>query len=119
LLEVLREEYLTTARSKGLRESRVILVHALRNALVAVVTQAGLIFGFLMAYSAIVETIFVWPGIGQLAVQAITDRDYPMIQGFVPFAGTIFCLVTLAVALISLRLDPRISLDAGAAGALA
>lgn len=119
LLEVLREEYVTTARSKGLRESRVIIVHALRNALVAVVTQAGLIFGFLMAYSAIIETIFVWPGIGQLSVQAITDRDYPMIQGFVVFAGTVFILVNLAVDLIYLRLDPRISLDPGTAGALA
>lgn len=118
LLEVLREDYVTTARSKGLRESRVIINHALRNALVAVVTQAGLIFGFLMAYSAIVETIFVWPGIGQIAVQAITDRDYPMIQGFVVFAGTVFILVNLAVDLIYLRLDPRISLDASAGAAV-
>jgi peptide/nickel transport system permease protein len=114
LLEVLREDYVTTARSKGLRERRVIVAHALRNALIAVVTQAGLIFGFLMAYSAIVETIFVWPGIGQLAVQAISDRDYPMIQGFVVFAGTVFILVNLAIDLLYLRLDPRISLESAA-----
>jgi peptide/nickel transport system permease protein len=110
LLEVLREEFVTTARAKGLPEHRVVVVHALRNALVAVVTQAGLIFSFLLAYSAIVEVIFVWPGIGRLAVDAINQRDYPVIEGFVVFAGTVFILVNLAVDLIYLRLDPRISL---------
>lgn len=110
LLEVLREDYVTTARAKGLAEYRVITAHALRNALVVVVTQVGLIFSFLLAYSAIVEVIFVWPGIGRLAVDAINQRDYPVIEGFVVFAGTVFILVNLAVDLIYLRLDPRISL---------
>lgn len=110
LLEVLREDYVMTARAKGIPESRVITRHALRNGLVAVVTQVGLIFGFLLAYSAIVEVIFVWPGIGRLAVDAISQRDYPMIQGFVVFAGTVFIFVNLAVDLVYLRLDPRISL---------
>lgn len=111
VLEVLGEDYVTTARAKGLPERRVIGLHVLKNALGAVVTQVGLIFGFLVAYSAIVEVIFVWPGIGRLAVEAITQRDYPMIQGFVVFAGTVFILVNVAVDLIYQRLDPRISLS--------
>jgi peptide/nickel transport system permease protein len=113
LLETMREDYVNTARAKGLREYRVVTVHALRNGLIAVVTQVGLIFCFLLAYSAIVEVIFVWPGIGRLAVDAINQRDYPVIEGFVVFAGTVFILVNLAVDLIYLRLDPRISLRSG------
>ena len=111
LLEVLGEDYITTARAKGLRERRVIGLHALKNALGAVVTQVGLVFGILFAYSAIVEVIFVWPGVGRLAVEAITQRDYPMIQGFVICAGTVFILVSLVVDLIYQRLDPRIALS--------
>lgn len=111
MLEVLGQDYITTARAKGLPERRVIGVHALKNALSVVVTQVGLIFGFLLAYSAIVEVIFIWPGIGRLAVEAITQRDYPVIQGFVIFAGTVFILINLAVDLIYQLLDPRISLS--------
>ena len=110
LLEVLGEDYVTTARAKGISETRVIVRHALRNALAAVVTQVGLVFGFLLAYSAIVEIVFVWPGIGRLAVDAIGQRDYAMIQGFVVFAGTVFVLVNLVVDLLYLWLDPRVSL---------
>lgn len=110
LLEVLGEEYVTTARAKGISERRVILRHAVRNSLTAVVTQVGLIFGFLLAYSAIVEVIFVWPGIGRLAVDAIGQRDYTVIQGFVVFAGTVFMLVNLLVDLVYLWLDPRVKL---------
>lgn len=118
MLEVLREDYVTTARSKGLPEGRVIWRHALRNALIAVVTQTGLVFGFLLAYSAIVEVIFVWPGIGALTINAISLRDYPMIEGFVVFAGTVFILVNLAVDLIYMVLDPRISLGSRAPAAV-
>lgn len=110
MLEVLREDYVMTARSKGLPERRVTWQHALRNALIAVVTQTGLVFGFLLAYSAIVEVIFVWPGVGALTINAISVRDYPMIEGFVLFAGTVFILVNLAVDLVYMALDPRISL---------
>ncbi|MDQ6806607.1 MAG: ABC transporter permease [Actinomycetota bacterium] len=117
MLEVLGEDFVTTARAKGVPEWRVIWHHALRNALIAVVTQIGLVFGFLLASSAIIEVIFVWPGIGRLAVTAIGQRDYPMIEGYVVFAGTIFILVNLAVDLIYLALDPRISLGSGAAPA--
>jgi peptide/nickel transport system permease protein len=112
LLEVLGQDYMTTARAKGLPERRTIGVHAMKNAVAPVVTQVGLIFGFLIAYSAIVEVIFIWPGIGRLAVESITQRDYPVIQGFVIFAGTVFVLVNLLVDLIYQRLDPRITLGA-------
>lgn len=118
MLEVLGEDYITTARGKGLPERRVIGVHALKNALAAVVTQVGLLFGFLLAYSAIVEVIFVWPGVGRLAVEAIDQRDYPVIQGFVIFAGTVFILVNLVVDLIYQRLDPRISLGSAPTAAV-
>lgn len=113
MLEVLGQEYLTTARAKGLPERRVIGLHAMKNALAPVITQIGLIFGFLLAYSAIVEVIFVWPGIGRLAVEAITQRDYPVIQGVVIFAGTVFILVNLVIDLVYQRLDPRITISGG------
>lgn len=110
LLEVLGEEYITTARAKGISESRVVLRHALRNALNAVVTQVGLIFAILLAYSAIIEVIFVWPGIGRFTVEAIGQRDYTVIQGSLVFAGTVFLVVSLIVDLIYLWLDPRVTL---------
>jgi peptide/nickel transport system permease protein len=110
LLEVLGEDYIATARAKGISERAVIVRHGLRNALTAVVTQVGLTFGFLLAYSAIIEVVFVWPGIGRLAVDAIFQRDLPVIQGFVVFAGTVFILINLAVDLLYLKLDPRVTL---------
>jgi ABC-type dipeptide/oligopeptide/nickel transport system permease component len=111
MLDVLGEDYITTARAKGLRERRVIGVHALKNAMGVVTTQIGLLFGYLLAYSVIVEVIFVWPGIGRLAFEAISQRDYPMIQGYVIFTGTVFILLNLVVDLVYQRLDPRISLS--------
>jgi peptide/nickel transport system permease protein len=110
LLEVLGQDYITVTRAKGISERAVILRHGLRNALGAVVTEAGLLFAYLLALSAIVEVIFVWPGIGRLAVSAIGQRDYAMIQGFVVFAGTVFVLINLLVDLAYLWLDPRIAL---------
>lgn len=110
LLEIINEDYVKTARAKGLSESRIMTRHILRNGMGAVVTQVGLAFGFLLAYSAIVEVIFVWPGIGRLAVDAIGQRDYTMIQGFVVFAGSIFVLINLVVDLLYMWLDPRVTL---------
>ncbi len=110
LLEVLGEQYITTARAKGLSAWKVIVFHAMRNALTTVVTHVGLLFGFLLSYSAIVEIIFVWPGIGRLAVDAIAERDYPVIQGFVVFAGTVVMMVNLLVDLLYVWLDPRVEL---------
>jgi peptide/nickel transport system permease protein len=110
LLEVLGEDYITTARAKGISERQVVVRHALRNALNAVVTQIGLIFAVLLAYSFIIEVIFVWPGIGRYTVDAIGQRDYTVLQGSLVFAGTVFILVSLAVDLIYLWLDPRMTL---------
>ena len=101
---------MTTARAKGLSSWRAIVLHGMRNALTTVVTHIGLLFGFLLAYSAIVEVIFVWPGIGRLAVDAIAERDYAVIQGFVVFAGTVVMLVNLVVDLAYVWLDPRVEL---------
>lgn len=110
ILEVIDEDYVTAARAKGIPRRQLLTKHVLRNALAAVVTQMGILFGYLLAYSAIVEVIFVWPGIGRLAVEAIGQRDYNMIQGFVVFAGTVFVLINLLVDLVYLWLDPRITL---------
>ena len=112
MLEVLNEDYITTARAKGISERRVVGLHAMKNAAGPVVTQIGLIFGYLLALSAIVEVIFVWPGMGRLAVESIAQRDYPVVQGFVMFAGTVFIVVNLFVDLVYQRLDPRVSLTA-------
>lgn len=110
LLEVLQENYVRTARAKGLRESTVLVRHGVGNALTAVVTEAGLAFGSLLAFSAIIEVIFVWPGIGRLLLEAITQRDYPVMQGFVIFAGTVFVVLNLVVDLIYVWLDPRVQI---------
>ncbi|MDP8971406.1 MAG: ABC transporter permease [Actinomycetota bacterium] len=110
LLEVLGENYVRTARAKGLPEWKVVVRHGVGNSLTAVVTEAGLTFGALLAFSAIVEVIFVWPGIGRLVLEAINQRDYPVIQGFVLFAGTVFLVLNLLVDLAYLWLDPRVRL---------
>lgn len=112
LLEVMQANYVRTARAKGLREWQVLTRHGLRNSLSAVVTETALTFGTLLAFSAIIEVIFVWPGIGRRVLDAITQRDYPMIQGFVVFAGTVFVLLNLVVDLLYVWLDPRVSLRA-------
>ncbi len=117
MLEVLGDDFVRTARAKGLPERRVLLTHAFRNALVPLVTLSGLKLGYLMAGAVIVETIFSWPGIGKLAVDAILDRDYPLMQGFVLFTGTVFVLVNLLVDLAYVRLDPRIRLAESGGGA--
>lgn len=111
LLEVLDEDYIRTARAKGLPEKWVILRHGLRNALIPVVTAVGLRFGHLLGGAVIVETVFAWPGIGKFVVDSIYDRDYPAIQGFVVFIGTVFVLLNLLVDLAYVWLDPRIRLE--------
>lgn len=113
LLEVLDENFVRAARAKGLGMRRVVVRHALRNALNPVVSLAGIRFGRLLAGAVIVETIFAWPGIGQYVVDAIYDRDYPAIQGFVLFTGTVFVLLNLLVDLAYVWLDPRVRPGAG------
>jgi peptide/nickel transport system permease protein len=108
MLEEVRKEYVTTARSKGLAERRVTFRHALRNALLPVVTVVGLQFGGLLSGAVLTETIFALPGLGRLAVVSIFSRDYPVIQGVAVVAAALFVAVNLLVDLLYLVLDPRI-----------
>lgn len=108
LLEVLDSEFVKFARIKGLPEYVVILKHALRNALIPVVTFIGMYFGILLAGSVTVETVFAWPGIGRLAYEAVQWRDYPVIQSVVLIAATIIIVTNLVVDILYGYLDPRI-----------
>ena len=108
MLEVLNTGYVRTARAKGLSERDVVYRHALRNALIPVVTVIGLQVATIISGSAIVETVFAWPGIGQLAVASIGGRDYPIIQTIVLISAAAFCLVNVAVDLLYFLIDPRI-----------
>lgn len=110
MLEVLGQDFIRTSRAKGLGPRAVIVGHGLRNALIPVTTVAGLRFAGLLGGAVIVETIFAWPGIGKFVLDSIFDRDYPVIQGFVMFMGTVFLLVNLLVDLSYAWLDPRIRL---------
>ena len=114
MLEAMGNEYMRVARAKGLPERQVIMVHALRNALIPVVTVMGTMLGFLMSGAVIIETVFAWPGLGRIMIDAISFRDYPVIQGFVIFAGTVFVLVNLVVDVSYTWIDPRIRLAGGA-----
>jgi ABC-type dipeptide/oligopeptide/nickel transport system permease component len=110
MLDVLHNEYITVARAKGLRERRVIFVHGLRNALIPIVTFVGLQTAFLLGGSAIVETLFARQGIGRLAVQAIANRDYPMVQGVVLVVACIYVLINTCTDIAYTMLNPRIRL---------
>lgn len=111
MLEVLNQDYIRTARAKGLVGRAVVYKHALRNAMIPVITVTGLQFGTLMAGAVLTETVFSWPGIGQLMVQSILARDYPVVQGAVLLVATTFILVNLAVDMFYGTLDPRIRYD--------
>lgn len=108
MLEVINSDYVRTARAKGLAERAVITRHALRNALIPVVTVLGLQLGSLLGGTVVVETIFSWPGIGWLLFSGISQRDYPVVQGVVLFYSVVFMFVTLAVDLGYSYLDPRV-----------
>jgi ABC-type dipeptide/oligopeptide/nickel transport system permease component len=109
MLEVLSLDYIRTARSKGLRERIVIGKHALKNALIPIVTVAGMQFGFLLGGTVIIETVFAWPGVGRLVVQAIFNRDYPLVQVTVLVLAVIFVAVNFLVDMLYMALDPQIS----------
>jgi len=111
LLEVLSQDYIRTARAKGLAERVVIFKHALRNALIPVVTVVGLEFGTLLSGAVITETIFAWPGLGQLLVGSILARDYPVVQGAVLLVAITFVLINLLVDLLYATIDPRVRYD--------
>lgn len=109
LLQIARQDYVQTARAKGLGEKQVWLKHTLRNALLSVITIMSLQFGALLAGAIITETIFSWPGIGRLTVQAIQTRDYPLVQGCVLVIATSYLLVNFLTDIIYHLVDPRIS----------
>lgn len=111
MLEVLGEDYIRTARSKGLTERVVVFRHALRNALIPVITVIGLSFGMLLGGTVVTETVFAWPGIGSLLVKAISLRDYPVIQAGILIVSVLFMLVNLAVDVLYSVIDPRIRYD--------
>ncbi|MBX3145076.1 MAG: ABC transporter permease, partial [Trueperaceae bacterium] len=108
MLDVLGQDYVRTARSKGLSETLVVRKHALRNALLPVITVIGLSFGVLLSGAILTETVFSWPGIGRWVFDAIASRDYPIIQGGVIFVAAMFVVVNLLVDLSYALIDPRI-----------
>lgn len=108
LLEVIRQDYVRTARAKGLTQRRIVAVHMLRNAAIPVVTFFGLWVGTLIGGAAITETVFAWPGIGRLTVNAISSRDYPMIQLIVIVVAASVVLINLMVDIAYGLLDPRV-----------
>ncbi len=108
MLEVIRLDYIRTARAKGLPEKIVISRHALKNALIPVVTVIGLQTGILMGGAVLTEIVFAWPGIGRLLVESILSRDYPVVQGVVLLVATLFILINLIVDILYAYLDPRI-----------
>lgn len=111
MLEVLGSEYVRTARAKGLLERTVLWVHAFRNAMIPVVTLAGLELAELVSGAFITETIFAWPGLGRLAINAVYQRDFPVIQGVVLVAAVGFVLINLLVDLLYAWIDPRVKLQ--------
>jgi peptide/nickel transport system permease protein len=108
MLEVLAQDYVRTARAAGLRSFVVTYKYALKNAAIPLVTIVGLEFGILLGGAVITETIFAWPGVGRLAVDAIFSRDYPLVQAIVAVLATTFVAINLAVDLVYTHLDPRI-----------
>lgn len=108
VLEVLRQDYVRTARSKGLPFRTVLIKHALRNAMVPVVTLLGLQLGAFLSRAVVTETVFGWPGIARLTVTAVLDRDFPLIQGSVLWLALVFIATNLAVDLVYAAIDPRI-----------
>ncbi|HWP68185.1 MAG TPA: ABC transporter permease [Rectinemataceae bacterium] len=114
MLEVLQMDYIRTAKAKGLKKRVVILRHALRNAILPVITVAGFNTGYLLGGAIVIEEVFALPGMGRLALYAIYQRDYPLIQGIVLLIAAMFVLVNLVTDLIYASVDPRIRLDEAA-----
>ena len=110
MLDVLDADYIRTARSKGLRERTVLFVHAFRSSMIPVVTMAGLELAELVSGAFITETIFAWPGVGRLAVNAVYQRDFPLIQGVVLMAAVFFVVINFLVDVLYVVIDPRVKL---------
>jgi ABC-type dipeptide/oligopeptide/nickel transport system permease component len=112
MLEILSEDYVRTARAKGLRPWAVLTGHALRNALIPLVTVIGLQFGYILGGAVVIETVFTWPGVGLFTIQAITNRDYPVVQAAVLILSSAVVIINLLVDLLYGLLDPRIRIRA-------
>ena len=108
MIDVLNQDYIRTARAKGVAERLVVYKHALKNALIPIVTAIGLQFGFLMGGQILIEEIFAWPGIGRLVVKAIFNRDYTIVQGVVLVVAVMFVFVNLLVDILYAYLNPKI-----------
>lgn len=108
MLEVFRQDYIRVARAKGLSERRVMVRHILPNGVLPILTVVGLQFGYMLAGAVLTETVFAWPGLGRLIVDAIKDRDYPVVQGAVLLVGAVFVLLNLTVDLLYFAVDPRL-----------
>jgi peptide/nickel transport system permease protein len=113
MLEVLREDYMRTARAKGLSGRAVVFGHGLRNALIPIITVLGIQFGHLLGGAVIVESVFAWPGVGRLVLQAVLNRDYLVVQGTLLLLVLAFIAINLIVDLLYGLLDPRIRLSSG------
>lgn len=111
MLQVLQEDYIRAARARGLKEIQVLISYALRNAALPIITILGMQFGALLAGAVITETIFAWPGIGQLMIESIQKRDYPIVQACVLLISATYVLVNLLTDLIYVSLDPRVELE--------
>jgi ABC-type dipeptide/oligopeptide/nickel transport system permease component len=111
MLETLQQDYMRTARAKGLTQRRIIYVHALRNALLPLVTVIGPLLAFLVTGAFVLESLFSIPGIGYLGVQSIGQRDYPVIQGVTVILATAVVLMNLLTDLAYMLLDPRIEVE--------
>jgi peptide/nickel transport system permease protein len=108
MLEVLSQDYVRTARAKGLRDRAVLMRHALRNALIPLVTVIGINMGILLGGTAVIETVFVLPGVGQLVVRSLYNRDLPVIQGLILYVAVVYVLINLVVDILYTYLDPRL-----------
>jgi peptide/nickel transport system permease protein len=108
MIETMHQDFIRTARGKGLRQSVVVRVHALRNALLPVLAYVGLQIGFLIGGAVVVESVFAYPGVGRLALQAVVDRDLPVIQAFVVVIATVIVLLNLSVDFVAHLVDPRL-----------
>lgn len=112
MLQVLSADFVRTARASGLSKATVLVRYALRNALLPVVTTLGMVFGFMLGSSVIIEKVFGWPGVGSYAIDALTASDYAPVQGFVLAMGVLFVLLNLLVDVLYTLIDPRISMEA-------
>lgn len=111
LLETIRQDYIRTARAKGLKESTVIIKHALRNAMIPIITTVGLQFGFSLGGAVLVETVFAWPGIGSLLVEAIRVKNTPIVLAIVVILAALFSVINLAIDILYAFFDPRIKAE--------